>query len=57
MRPGDCGPLSSVVDVLRRAGVRVRALRDATRGGVGAVLHEWAQASGCTLTIEEGPVV
>jgi hydrogenase expression/formation protein HypE len=28
-------------------------MRDATRGGVGAVLHEWAEASGKTLAIKE----
>jgi hydrogenase expression/formation protein HypE len=28
-------------------------MRDATRGGVGAVLHEWAEASGKTLAIAE----
>lgn len=49
----DCGPLLAAVGALRQAGVRVRALRDATRGGVAAVLHEWAAACGCTLTIED----
>lgn len=34
----------------------VRAMRDATRGGVTAVLHEWAQACGHTLTIDEQAV-
>lgn len=49
----DCGPLVAVVAELRRAGIDVRALRDATRGGVAAVLHEWAEASGRTLAIDE----
>src|SRR3972149_11935930 len=31
-------------------------MRDATRGGVGAVLHEWAEVSGQTLVIDEALV-
>jgi hydrogenase expression/formation protein HypE len=49
----DSAPLVDAVAALRRAGVPVRAMRDATRGGVGAVLHEWAEASGKTLSILE----
>jgi hydrogenase expression/formation protein HypE len=49
----DSAPLADAVAALQRAGVRLRAVRDATRGGVGAVLHEWAEASGLTLAIEE----
>jgi hydrogenase expression/formation protein HypE len=52
----DCGPLLAAVDALRAAGVTVRAMRDATRGGVAAVLHEWAQASRTTLAIDERQV-
>ena len=37
----------------QRLGARLKAMRDATRGGVAAVLHEWAEASGLTLTIDE----
>lgn len=50
----DCAPLVHVIDVLRdRMGTRVRAMRDATRGGVAAVLHEWAGESKQTLAINE----
>jgi hydrogenase expression/formation protein HypE len=49
----DSAPLVEAVNALRQANVPVRALRDATRGGVGAVLHEWAEASGKTLAIQE----
>ncbi|HVC93977.1 MAG TPA: hydrogenase expression/formation protein HypE [Pirellulales bacterium] len=52
----DCGPLLAAVDSLRTAGVNVRAMRDATRGGVAAVLHEWAQASRTMLAIDERQV-
>lgn len=36
-----------------RLGSRVKAIRDATRGGVVAVLHEWAEAAGMTLAVEQ----
>ena len=50
----DSAPLIEPIAALRQAvGNRVRAIRDATRGGVAAVLHEWAEASELTLTIEE----
>jgi len=52
----DCGPLIEAVASLRCAGVRPRALRDATRGGVTAVLHEWARDCGRTLVVEESHV-
>jgi hydrogenase expression/formation protein HypE len=50
----DSAPLIEAVDALRNAEVPVRALRDATRGGLGAVLHEWAEGSRKSLAIEEG---
>lgn len=49
----DCGSLFDAVQVLRASGIPCRALRDATRGGVAAVLHEWAAASRLTLEIDE----
>jgi hydrogenase expression/formation protein HypE len=49
----DSAPLVDAIAALRQAAIPLRALRDATRGGVGAVLHEWAEASGKTLIIEE----
>lgn len=49
----DSAPLVDAVIALQNAGVLVRAMRDATRGGVGAVLHEWAEASGKTLAVED----
>jgi len=52
----DCGPLIEPVAALRRAGVQPRALRDATRGGVTAVLHEWARDCGRTLVVDEARV-
>jgi hydrogenase expression/formation protein HypE len=52
----DCAALIETVAALRRAGVRPRALRDATRGGVTAVLHEWARDCGWTLVVDETSV-
>jgi hydrogenase expression/formation protein HypE len=52
----DCGPLLGAVAALRAASIPVRAMRDATRGGLAAVLHEWAASSGCTLAIEESHI-
>ncbi|MBX3422270.1 MAG: hydrogenase expression/formation protein HypE [Pirellulaceae bacterium] len=49
----DCGLLLPAVRALHAAGIPVRAMRDATRGGVAAVLHEWATASHHTLTLHE----
>ncbi len=58
----DCACLLDPVQQLRDAellfGGRcvVRAMRDATRGGVTAVLHEWAQACGQTLSVRESDI-
>jgi hydrogenase expression/formation protein HypE len=52
----DCAPLPAAVDALRRAAIPLRCLRDATRGGVTAVLHEWAGACRQTLSIDEGTI-
>jgi hydrogenase expression/formation protein HypE len=52
----DCAPLTEVADALRAAAFPVRAMRDATRGGLAAVLHEWSERSGLTLAIDERSV-
>ncbi|MFM7394494.1 MAG: hydrogenase expression/formation protein HypE [Cyanobium sp.] len=49
----DCAPLWPPVRELLRRGVCPHCLRDLTRGGLAAVLHEFAQASGHTLRIDE----
>jgi hydrogenase expression/formation protein HypE len=49
----DCASLVPAVESLRRANVPVVALRDATRGGVAAVCHEWAAACHHTLALDE----
>jgi hydrogenase expression/formation protein HypE len=52
----DCAPLIDAADALRQSAARIVAMRDATRGGVAAVLHEWADESRHTLTIDESAV-
>ncbi len=49
----DCASLWPVVEKLIEAKIDVRALRDATRGGVSAVLNEWAKQSDICVEIEE----
>ena len=50
----DCGSLLRPAEQLREGlGDQVRCLRDATRGGVASVLHEWAEACELTLSIDE----
>jgi hydrogenase expression/formation protein HypE len=53
----DCGSLAPAAEALRnRLGGRLRAMRDATRGGIAGVLHEWAAASDLTMKIDERQV-
>jgi hydrogenase expression/formation protein HypE len=50
----DAAPLNGLLlPVVERFGPAVRFLRDATRGGVGTVLHELANASGRRIAVEE----
>jgi hydrogenase expression/formation protein HypE len=49
----DCASLWLAIEKLICAGVQIRALRDATRGGVSAVLNEWAKQSNICVEIEE----
>nr|WP_278193094.1 hydrogenase expression/formation protein HypE [Dickeya dianthicola] len=48
----DCAVLTPLIAPLREID-GVRALRDATRGGVTAILHEFAQASGYGMEVQE----
>ncbi|MCA8995974.1 MAG: hydrogenase expression/formation protein HypE [Planctomycetaceae bacterium] len=52
----DTGALFPAVAALHEAGVPIHALRDCTRGGLTAVLHEWAHASRTTMIIEGSQV-
>jgi len=51
----DCAPLNGLIDQLLTtvdAGL-VRSVRDVTRGGLAAVLHEYALSSGYTIRVEK----
>lgn len=49
----DTAPLNQMVRGLMDGGVRVRAMRDVTRGGLGTVLNEFALSSGKNIFISE----
>jgi len=49
----DCASLTHQVQALIEAGVQITALRDATRGGVSAVLNEWAKQSNICIEVQE----
>lgn len=49
----DCAPLNGITTALINSGVRVKAMRDVTRGGLATVLNEFAEASHCCITLEE----
>lgn len=52
----DCETLWPAVEALLEANISISAMRDATRGGLSAVLNEWAQSSEVCLEIEESSV-
>lgn len=49
----DCAPLVDIVRNLLDADIEVHTLRDITRGGLGTVLKELAEASGKEFVLEE----
>lgn len=49
----DCASLYPVVKSLIDDGINITAMRDATRGGVSAVLNEWARQSDICIEIDE----
>ncbi len=49
----DNAPLCEMVGALFEKGIRVHAMRDVTRGGLGTVLLEFCSASGCQIELVE----
>ena len=49
----DCASLWPMVKALKDAGIKPREMRDATRGGLAAVLNEWAKASDVCIEVDE----
>ncbi len=52
----DCTSLYPQVQALIDAGIQITAMRDATRGGVGAVLNEWAKQSNICVEVKEDSI-
>lgn len=49
----DAAPLCEMVGKLLDNGIRVHAMRDVTRGGLGTVLNEFSSSSKCVIELEE----
>jgi len=49
----DCASLNEITKVLFEEEINVKAMRDVTRGGLGTILNELADASGCGIEISE----
>lgn len=49
----DCASLWLLVEDLINTGVTIKAMRDPTRGGLSAVLNEWAEQSSIGIEVEE----
>lgn len=49
----DCANLYPLIESVQQVGIQVRCVRDATRGGVAAVLNEFAEASQVHLQLSE----
>ena len=52
----DCETLWPAVEALIEGNISISAMRDATRGGLSAVLNEWARSSRVCIEIEEDAV-
>ncbi len=49
----DCAPLNGMTAALMVSGIKVKAMRDVTRGGLATVLNEFAAASQCCILLNE----
>lgn len=49
----DCASLYPIVKALIDANIKITAMRDATRGGVSAVLNEWSKQSNICIEVDE----
>ncbi len=52
----DCASLWDMIAALLADGIKVSAIRDATRGGLAAVLNEWTVAAGVDICVEEDKI-
>ncbi|MBI5235002.1 MAG: hydrogenase expression/formation protein HypE [Deltaproteobacteria bacterium] len=52
----DCAALNGLVNDMLATGANVKAMRDATRGGVATALNEFAASAGCAMLICEDDI-
>jgi hydrogenase expression/formation protein HypE len=52
----DCAPVTGLLEALVSAGIELRCLRDPTRGGLSAVLHEIALDAGVAIAVREAEI-
>lgn len=52
----DCAPLLEMVRALIDSGINVHTMRDVTRGGLGSILNEIADAAGVAFELEESEI-
>ena len=52
----DCACLKSIVDNLMKHNIQVKTMRDVTRGGLGTILNEIADASNCGIEMKEDSI-
>ncbi len=52
----DCASLYPIVKTLIDVNINITALRDATRGGVSAVLNEWSKQSNICIEVDEDSI-
>ncbi|MGI6722502.1 MAG: hydrogenase expression/formation protein HypE [Anaerovoracaceae bacterium] len=52
----DCACLGDITAALFGGGIRVKTMRDVTRGGLGTILNEIADTAGCAIRINEEEV-
>ncbi|GAB6072929.1 hydrogenase expression/formation protein HypE [Venenivibrio stagnispumantis] len=52
----DCASLWDLVEYVINNDIKIKAMRDPTRGGLSAVLNEWAFSSNVNIEIEEGKI-
>ncbi len=52
----DCKSLWDLIRHVLETGAQIHAMRDPTRGGLSAVLNEWAEQSGVEIEVEESAI-
>lgn len=52
----DCACLNSIPKILYDNNIGIKAMRDVTRGGLGTVLNEFADASNCSIELQEDSI-